>query len=95
MKRVITILLLIFIAFFCLSCSGSRTERLPPGVKEKVVALNKAIKQMENDLKFMVLEKDRAKGGKRVRLIKKQQKLKGKLKRAINKRERIFKRYLK
>ena len=55
--------------------------------------MNKEIKQLDNDLKFMVLEKQKYTGEKRDRFIKKQENIKSKLERLSKKRADIYKKY--
>ena len=89
------IVFLFLAVFACSACTQSPLSKLPPDVQVKVRKLNKEIKQLDNDLKFMVLEKEKATGAKKKRFIKKQMRIKSRLKRLSKRRKSIYSQYIK
>ena len=81
-----------------LSCSSGSEQfkvKLPPEVEAKVKKINKKIVELENDLKFMVLKKEKASAGMKHRYITKQKKMKRAIKKLTQRRSKIFEKYSK
>ena len=86
---------LLLTGLMCFVCSQSPLTKLPPDAQVTVRKLNREIKQLDNDLKFMVLEKEKATGAKKNRYIKKQMRIKSRLKRLSERRKSIYAQYKK
>jgi hypothetical protein len=95
-KKVKLLIGFLVLGFLFVSCNMGSDQfkiKLPPKVEKKVQKINKQIAKIENELKFMVLDKEKAVGGRKLRYIEKQKMLKRRMAKFKRRREILIDKY--